>query len=712
MERIKDQLTDAADLAKQVLSWITRAKRPLTTSELQHALAVEAGELEFDKENLTQIEYMISVCAGLVTIDQESRIIRLVHYTTQEYFERTHMIWFPDAEVIVAETCVTYLSFDEFENGFCSTDKDFEARLLLNPLYDYAARNWGYHAQAAPVEVKELVLAFLESGAKISASGQAAMVSRGSPGYSQRVPRQITGLHLAAYFGLAEVVMTLLMNGHKPNLKDSYEQTPLLLAAANGYDVVVSLLLASDGIDVNSEDKHGRTPVSWAAEKGQEAVVKQLLMKDGIDSNSKDRYDQTPLTWAKANGHATVVNLLAAKGHGGSTLKNTSQGPALLSRAAKDGNTTAVQMFLRDIHPNFKDESGRTPLSWAAEKGHEAVVKLLLAADNVDVNLKDEYERMPLSWAAEKGHEAVVKLLLAADNVDANLKDEYERTPLALAVMYGHEAVIKLLLEADGVDLNCKDKHGMTPLVQAVWRANDATVKLLLEHGARSDSMDTFGRTPLWHAACRGHKTIVELLLETDIAEANRQDAHGLTPLLCAAERGHVDVVKLFLERGIKAKLDDNDGKTRLQYAIAIIELLLENDKVEASLKNEYGQILLSQATERGHVAVAKLLLYRGVNGNNMTPHSYGEGVVKLLLDAHNVEANLKDEHGPALLLYAAERGHETVVQPLLEKGAEAGNQGMAGYLDKIDQNEFRKKKKRISICSSTVSHIEFPCNL
>jgi hypothetical protein len=32
---------------------------------------------------------MVSVCAGLVTIDEESNIIRLVHHTTQEYFERS-----------------------------------------------------------------------------------------------------------------------------------------------------------------------------------------------------------------------------------------------------------------------------------------------------------------------------------------------------------------------------------------------------------------------------------------------------------------------------------------------------------------------------------------------------------------------------------------------------------------------------------------------
>ena len=55
--------------------------------------------------------------------------------------------------------------------------------------------------------------------------------------------------------------------------------------------------------------------------------------------------------------------------------------------------------------------NGWTPLPWAAEGGHEAVVKLLLEK-GAELETKDNDGWTPLSWAAEKGHEAVVKLLL------------------------------------------------------------------------------------------------------------------------------------------------------------------------------------------------------------------------------------------------------------------------------------------------------------
>jgi Ankyrin repeats (3 copies) len=80
-----------------------------------------------------------------------------------------------------------------------------------------------------------------------------------------------------------------------------------------------------------------------------------------------------------------------------------------------------------------KHNDGRTPLSWAAEKGHEAASKLLLEK-GADLEPKDKkYGRTPLPWAARKGPKVVVKLLLEK-GADVESKDaEYGRTPLSRA---------------------------------------------------------------------------------------------------------------------------------------------------------------------------------------------------------------------------------------------------------------------------------------
>jgi hypothetical protein len=208
MERINGQIKDQEELAKQVLSWITCAKRQLLTTELQHALGVEVSESELDEKNVSQIEDIVSVCAGLVTIDEESGIIRLVHYTAQEYFERTQKQWFPNAQINITKICVSYISFNEFESGICQSDEGFEQRLQSNKLYGYAAQNWGHHAREAVVLIPE-VISFLDRKSPVEASSQGLLAKKmysSDMKYSQRFPREMTGLHLAAYFGVEAVV--------------------------------------------------------------------------------------------------------------------------------------------------------------------------------------------------------------------------------------------------------------------------------------------------------------------------------------------------------------------------------------------------------------------------------------------------------------------------------------------------------------------------
>ena len=623
LARIDGQIENNKVLAKQVISWITLTQRPLTTAELQYAIAIEVGTSEFDAENLREVESMVSVCAGLVTVDEESRIIRLVHHTFQEYLERTQGDWFDRVEAEITTTCVTLLSFNAFETGFSRTDQEFEERLRSYPLYDYAARHWGYHASKA-LSLDDAAFDFLQNSVKVEAASQAMIAHQETwlARRSQEVPRQMTGLHLAAYFGIEQASNALLSKGHASDPLDSYGRTPLSWASQGGCEAVVKLLLENDvnadskdnvsrtplsyasqagfmttveillesGVEADSNDNFGRRPLSWAAEHGHEAVVKCLLNSGNVDVNSRNLHDLTALSWAAMKGHQGVAKLLLE--HGVNPNLKDRDGRTALSHAARSGHETVVESLLGNntTDPELKCACNRTPLSYAAESGHKAVVELLLANDRVDPDAKDDDGWTPLAWAADEGWVSVVGLLLKTPRTNRNSRNAWDQTPLSRAARNGHIGVMKVLLEKkDLIETDAHDTTGWTPLLQAAKEGQEAAVELLVtEGGANPNHRDENGRTPLSWAARLGHEAIARRLLNVDAVDADSGDDTGRTPLLWAAWKGHEIVTSLLLAAKANVNLKDLDSRTPLKVA-----------------------------AERGHVEVVRSLLDHGADIND-----------------------------------------------------------------------------------------------
>jgi hypothetical protein len=88
-------------------------------------------------------EDILDVCAGLVVIENESQVIRIVHFTAQEFFRRSPGSLFPDADTQISKTCLAYLSFDVFRESLCISPEEIEARPQLFPFLNYAAHHWG-----------------------------------------------------------------------------------------------------------------------------------------------------------------------------------------------------------------------------------------------------------------------------------------------------------------------------------------------------------------------------------------------------------------------------------------------------------------------------------------------------------------------------------------------------------------------------------------
>ena len=287
-----------------------------------------------------------------------------------------------------------------------------------------------------------------------------------------------------------------------------------------------------------------------------------------------------------------------------------------LLQAAAEGQEVVVQQLLENgAELESKDNRGRTPLSWAATRVHEAVVKLLLGRSDVVADSSDKDGRTPLSWAAMSGHEAVVKLLLSRSDVVADSSDQDGRTPLRWAAGNGHEAMVKLLSSRNDVIADSRDKMGRTPLWCAVSRGHEAVVKLLLSRtDVVADSQDEYDRTPLWCAVMYRRKAVVEILLSRSDVVADSPDKDGRTPLSWAAMSGHEAVVKLLLSRSdVVADSPDKDGRTPLSWAAmsgheAVVKLLLSRSDVVADSPDKDGRTPLWLAASNGHKAVVQLL--------------------------------------------------------------------------------------------------------
>jgi len=102
-----------------------------------------------------------------------------------------------------------------------------------------------------------------------------------------------------------------------------------------------------------------------------------------------------------------------------------------------------------EVNPDQPDTKyGRTPISYAAEKGDEGVVKMLLEREEVNPDRADRYGQTPISLAAENGHEVIVKMLLARVEVNPNQADtDICRTPPPLAAQPSNSAATIIPLQ-------------------------------------------------------------------------------------------------------------------------------------------------------------------------------------------------------------------------------------------------------------------------
>ncbi|RSL97643.1 hypothetical protein CDV31_012921 [Fusarium ambrosium] len=733
MQRIQDQDEHQVVLAHRVLYWISYTLRPLTIAELRHALAVEPGDDDLDEDGLYETRDIVSVCAGLVTIDEESDQIRLVHYTTQSYFKRIGSARFPEAPSTIAKTCLTYLAFRPFAERYCSSDQEFTNRLDKYPFLRYAASYWGDHVRdEADLDVRELALDYLGNNISILSAKQAIDWTMSSFGWyygSGGSVGNFTRLHAVASFGLVGLALDLLADDINVNARADWSTTPLHLAAEAGHTEMVRFLLQAKA-NVAPEGIGRTTPLHLAAAWGHESVVK-VLIDAGADPNDRRvTGGKSPLHLAAENGHIDVTRVLLAEGADFNQKdavsyrlkKHTEREPSPrssgidtaddegieevggtpLNRAAKEGHEAIVLLLLNNgADISATEEDGKTALHQAAEAGHVKLVKLLIER-GIDVLAKDEDGQTALHHAAGRGQAEIVQILLES-NADVLAEDQRGKTAIDEVAGREHESVLKMLLEhigrgdeterwlatarlsravdqaeeeevgfllTKGADPNAMANVKVSLLHAAVARENENVLRLLLDNGASVNVKDSFGRTPLHWAACRGYDAGVRLLLDHH-ANIQGADRLGATPLYMAAGYGSASVVKQLFENGAQLDTGGWDKKATLSWAL--------NPPVFGSHGLMKGADDLSWA-ERGSEDEGRQKKRR----ENEERKAKERLAVLDLLIGEGVDLNAPLAYGRTSLLEAilSNQGMAgaAMVQRLLEKGADVAAQSSDGW--------------------------------
>ncbi|KAF7171886.1 hypothetical protein CNMCM6106_006240 [Aspergillus hiratsukae] len=667
MQRIQGPMPEQRELAMQVLAWVTCSQRPLAATELQHALAIEIGESGFDEDNVPDVEDMLSVCVGLVTLDEQTYTVRLVHYTTQEFLERTWHQWFPNAHRDIASTCITYLSYDVFDSGACTSDEDLSDRLNTYPLYRYSSVNWGDHARHQCVDTT-LALKLLMNRNKVTACSQVLCLDERTArvtGWSQRSPMDVSGVHLVAHFGLEEILRKLLELSVPCDEEDSRGKTPLFWAAANRQEALARRLIEA-GVEIQFEELFF-SPVAVAASNGHEAVV-QVLLQAGVDPDIEDIDGRTALSRAAENGHDAVVKLLLG--------------------------------YLASI--DREDCNNRTALLWAARHGHDITVRILLEAGAEPASSDHEYGWTALSWACFNGHLEVTRLLLEA-GANPDYQDINGWTPLSFAVENERVEVVQLLLDR-GADMDMIHNDGLFALAVAAENGSQTMVTMLLEKGAHKRQSKEGHLIRLLNAVYRGKSHYTKLLLHEAKVAGMLSPADTHAALTLAVWKRHASIAKLLLEYGTEV---DYRRSAFVQYpsstlvrkgSMRRIVQFFKDGEPGLQVEDTSGQTVLTCAARLGHEQLVKMLLDAGANPcardiDGRTPliyaAAYGHVSVSRVLVKAGIDITIPDKFGRTALLSAIGGGNLAIVQMLLDTKANPSRQ------DRYGRDAFYEAKRR-----------------
>lgn len=344
-----------------------------------------------------------------------------------------------------------------------------------------------------------------------------------------------TALMLAAGINQPKLYETLLMKGANPAITGNDGYNALTLAARHGALEIVKIAVELPASNIDTQTATGKTPLILAAREGHEEIVSHLLAK-GASLEITDNQGKTALHHAIINGKEAIAEQLINKMSIEQINLPDKNGNTPLMLAAKQDQYYIFDILQKKPGISITDfnQEGGTAITYLMDPAKlDSICMLLGKHGQIDMPITDDNNRL-IHYAAEMGVASAVRLLIDS-GANINLLNDEGKSPLMLAVINGLTDVVQLLLEK-GCNINSKNSDGYTSLHLAVEYQNEDVIKMLLAGGADYTLKNNEGLTPLDIAInngftstadlIRNHTTAMHVTSTKDIAKAMAQGSH------------------------------------------------------------------------------------------------------------------------------------------------------------------------------------------
>ncbi|CAM9303685.1 unnamed protein product [Discosporangium mesarthrocarpum] len=218
----------------------------------------------------------------------------------------------------------------------------------------------------------------------------------------------VDNLHKLVEKGDKSGLMSYIDRGGDVNLLSDKQQTSLHVAAFEGFDEVIALLLSVEA-HVDARNPKGVTPLHLACKFGHIEAAKVLLLR-GADPLLKTNAGRTAYGMVDGQTDPSVKKELLSILNSAEKVKEGALHGAVMAEAIDE-----VQSLTKVGYVDTYDSHGRTPLHLAAKAGKGDIMEVLLSA-GADINTHELVSgNTPLHLASAQGYLRIVKDLLCHD---------------------------------------------------------------------------------------------------------------------------------------------------------------------------------------------------------------------------------------------------------------------------------------------------------